>query len=346
MRLQQQDSQLIDSLLDNYQQLLIKNIEQYGFVPEILNAPEEVCFGKTRALCQTRGMFYLLTYGRVFSEGKGQNYAWQLYKKLKQDYFDHYHGDWKKFPNANVMNDLYEYAFLLFSFSHLYEKTNQASVLVDIKRLHQIIETKFISNDFALLYIKNDICQNAIMHLFEAYLAAYKTTQNDVFRKSAQVIYNKVIHWFYDENMQLICEYRYKRIFEPGHSFEWAALIVEASKLKIDTKGIDPLRLAHNCQIKTVLANGLVIPEIGCDQDKASYRIWPLLEQLRFYSMIKDIKSAKTCFKVVSNYYIANNLPVEYVDVTGNIQFDKVKATTGYHIINALQYYKELIAHE
>ena len=42
------------------------------------------------------------------------------------------------------MNNLYEYAFLLFGFAHLYQALKKEAFMAEIQELHAIIDHKFI----------------------------------------------------------------------------------------------------------------------------------------------------------------------------------------------------------
>ena len=89
------------SMLRKYHQLLMDNIQQYGFVPEFLNDAQSVDFKTTRALCQTRGIFYLVTYARLFKHHPSIDTAIALYRRLKQDYWHPKKHNWCELPGQN-----------------------------------------------------------------------------------------------------------------------------------------------------------------------------------------------------------------------------------------------------
>ena len=62
-------------ILKTYAQLLIKNIKTDGFVPELLNLPQVADFSSTRALCQTRSIFYLVMMHQLSADDGYLEYA-------------------------------------------------------------------------------------------------------------------------------------------------------------------------------------------------------------------------------------------------------------------------------
>ena len=64
-----------------------------------------------------------------------------------------------------------------------------------------------------------------------------------------------------------------------------------------------------------------------------------MLERLRYYTITEDATKANQVFVTFHQFFIVRQLPVEYVDYQGHSQFNNIKSTTGYHLINALRYY-------
>ncbi len=341
----------IKKLLDHYYASLIQAITVYGYAPEFLNKPKEKPFSQTRALSQTRSIFFLLCYHRLFGVKDAKKAAYLLYQKLKNDYYHHGAKDWCKYPNDAPMDDLYEYAFLLFSFSHLYNDYKEKVILDDITEIAELIKAKYLEVDFiSLKDEKGVICQNAMMHLFEAYLSAYEYTKESHYKLHAEQLLANIIRRFYDEEKLLIKEYDStceNALYEPGHSFEWCSLILDAKRLGLNTNielehnktlTIDEKSIVQSAEHLGVLENGLVKPEIQSGSND-TYRIWPILEQIRYYALAKDAHKKDAAAAVFIKNYIENNNPVEYVNYQGISDFDKVKSTTGYHLINTFQHF-------
>ena len=328
-------------ILNRYAQLLIQNIKKYGFVPELLNLSQKVNFSLTQSLCQSRSIFYLSFMYQLSGNDKYLNYALFLQKKLKNNYFENFSFDWRQYPNRKIMNNLYEYAFLLFGYSHLYQASKKKYFIFEIKRLYSIVNRKFISNNFSILFNQDGIiCQNALMHLFEALLAAFRSTKFSLYKNTAKECYKKIIFWFYHRKKNLISEYlnRNGPIYEPGHNFEWACLIYQSQELGIILPKFPCFKeIAKNAEDYGIANNNLVKSEIN--SNSTIYRIWPTLERLRYYTIIKNITRTNQIFTIFNKFFIIHRLPVEYVDYDGNSKFTNIKSTTGYHLINALHYY-------
>ena len=333
------------AILEKYAQLLIKNIKTHGFVPELLNLPQTVDFSSARALCQTRSIFYLVMMHQLFGDDSHLEFAVLLQQKLKNHYFDRARADWCQYPNGKIMGNLYEYAFLLFGFAHLYQALKKDVFIAEIEALYKIIDQKFIANDFAVLRDGEGVlCQNALMHLFEALLAAFEATHITQYKTAAEKLYQKILSWFYHPEKMLIAEYSgcSINVYEPGHSFEWACLIDQAQKLNLAIPEIPCFReIAASAEQCGVSDNNLVKPGINCHTDQVQYRIWPMLERLRYYAITGDTNKANQVFTTFDQFFISKQLPIEYIDNRGNSNFDNIKSTTGYHLINALRFYAD-----
>ena len=330
------------AILKKYAQLLIKNIKTHGFVPELLNLSQTADFSSTRALCQTRSIFYLVIIHQLSADDSYLKYALLLQQQLKHHYFDQSACDWRQYPNGKIMDNLYEYAFLLFGYSHLYKAHEKQDFINEIKALYTVVDGKFITNDFAILRDNNGVlCQNALMHLFEALLAAFEATKFSLYKTAAEKLYQKILTWFYHPEKRLIAEYSgHNNIYEPGHSFEWACLIYHARKLGLTLPETPSFQeIATSAEKYGISDNNLVKPEITSDTQAVQYRIWPMLERLRYYAITEDANQANQVLATLHQFFIARQLPVEYVDYQGTSQFNNIKSTTGYHLINALRYY-------
>ncbi len=333
----------IQRWMECYYQLLIKNIEHLGYVPEFLDKPHEIDADCTRLLCQTRGMFYLLTYARLTNTTEGLNKAYQLYQMIKNEYFDSVSQGWYKDKLCKNDNDPYEYAFLLFSLSELYGSFKEKVLLKDILNVHARIHQKFIENEFSRLRSETGVMgQNPLMHLFEAYLMAFRHSRETLFKAQAEDLYRKIMALFFDPQKKLIREYSIEKqpeIFEPGHSFEWCCLIAEAKALGVDVSVMDDDKTLSEQTLKQGLsAKGYVRPNLHESEQTSPYRIWPMLEYMRYLAMSGQSASLASVFDTFSAVFIDHDLPVEYVDYSGHPGFNLIKSTTGYHLINCWQY--------
>ncbi|WP_440616211.1 AGE family epimerase/isomerase [Cysteiniphilum sp. 6C5] len=326
-----------------YYQLLTKAIDQLGYAPEFLNAPQKIGQANTRLLCQTRSLFFLLTYGELTNTHKANAYAYKLYQVMKSQYFDEQKKVWIKTQSSKDDNDLYEYAFVLFALSRLYGTFKESVIRADIEHVNKLITEKFIVNDFKALKDDNGVIgQNALMHLFEAYLNAYCHTQDSTFKTQAEALYRQIITLFFDNEKHLMREYSKEAksaLFEPGHSFEWSSLSVEAKALKINLDVMDDhARLYQAAANVGINDHGVVKPNLSSEVKEMQYRIWPMLEYMRYLAMTANYEVLDHALSIFSKTFLKHDLPIEYVDHAGVAGFDDVKSTTGYHLVNCWQY--------
>ncbi len=329
--------------IDAYHQLLIKAIEQLGYAPEFLNAPQKIDQANTRLLCQTRSLFFLLIYGKLTNTQAANAYAYKIYQVMKSQYFDERSKAWIKTQNSKDDNDLYEYAFVLFSLSVLYGTFKEQVIKEDIEYVNKLITQKFIADDFKALKDQSGIIgQNALMHLFEAYLSAYRYTEAPSFKTQAEALYREIIRLFFDDERNLMREYSKEdksALFEPGHSFEWSSLIVEAQALGVDIDAMsDHVRLYQAAAKAGINDRGFIKPNLNDTSKDTQYRIWPMLEYVRYLAMTANYEHLDNALNIFSTIFLKHDLPIEYVDSEGAVGFDDVKSTTGYHLMNCWQY--------
>lgn len=337
------NNECMTAAIDAYYQLLIKAIDQLGYAPEFLNAPQKIDQANTRLLCQTRSLFFLLTYARLTNTQSANRYAYQLYRVMKLQYFNEQSKVWIKTQSSKDDNDLYEYAFVLFALSALYGTFKERVIREDIDHVNKLITQKFIVNDFRALKNHDGVIgQNALMHLFEAYLGAYSHTQDLSFKTQAEELYREIITLFFDYEKSLMREHSKERkpaLFEPGHSFEWSSLIVEAKNLTVDVEVMnDHVSLYQAATTVGISDHGLVKPNLDELSKEGQYRIWPMLEYMRYLVMTTKYEALDDALSIFSKIFLKHNLPIEYVDYQGVAGFNDVKSTTGYHLINCWQY--------
>ena len=334
----------IKKILKNYNSLLKKSFDFYGLIPEFIDLNNKGNMYLPLSLCQTRGIFYFLHFGKLFDCSESISYSSNLYKLLKKKYFNPLTNRWFKYPDHSVEEDLYGCSFLLLSISHLYVYYHEESILDDITNLYKIIKILFISDNYSKL--KNNqgfICQNSLMHLFESLIAAYQATKINKFKILAERLYNDIARLFFCKDKYLIFEssnFNNFPVCEPGHNFEWACLIFEAIKQGfILTPSINDCKLFKTSFELGVIETFLVKPEIESDRKKVQYRVWPILECLRYLILNKNnVLLEKICNSFLQ-YYTKNGMIIEYINYDKTHTYDKVKSTTGYHLINAFQHF-------
>ena len=135
-------------------------------------------------------------------------------------------------------------------------------------------------------------------------------------------------------------EYSCSEIYEPGHSFEWCSLLLEASQYDMPYN-LDINKMANSAEINGTTDAKLVLPTIGDknSNDEIKIRIWPSLERVRYYSMNCEYDKVATGFEsLIAHFFSKDGLPFEYIDREYNVTQTNVKSTTGYHIINCFKY--------
>jgi mannose/cellobiose epimerase-like protein (N-acyl-D-glucosamine 2-epimerase family) len=136
--------------------------------------------------------------------------------------------------------------------------------------------------------------QNPHMHLLEACLVCFESTNEPVFERLAKEVISLFDDHFYNHDSQTLCEYFEDdlnpmagpkgEIVEPGHQFEWAWILASAAKLfgldlSAQAKGLvhfgEAWGVDHN--------NGAcfnVVNKDGVGIDQGS-RTWPNTERLK-----------------------------------------------------------------
>lgn len=334
--------------LDSYADLLVQQINTYGYAGEFISDDIISPLNETRLLCQTRGMFFLLDYAFITKDNSYLDFANKLYTVIQDNYYSPTTQSWIQYPQIvsaqNTTKDkmLYEYAFVITAFAKLYALTQDKSLLEHINQVRQVITLGFYNAQDKFNYLmdkQKGVNQNALMHLLEAYIELNTAVDNQIFRQELHTLAQDLLPLIYDDKAQLIREYSNQEIFEPGHSFEWASLILEAQD-----KGFLPMTILEHQQLalsaeKQGVINEMVVAEISANKPETEvFRIWPLLERIRYYAMTQDKLLQPALEALVKVFFSKENLPYEYVNHELAPMQNRVKSTTGYHIINCYKY--------
>ena len=152
-------------------------------------------------------------------------------------------------PEA-LQTELYNQAFVIFSLARAYEMIPQENIKATAKKLLKYLETERQAPGGGFTEIKNDqICyqSNPHMHLFEAVIEWLKVSSDPEWKQTAQDIFDLCTQKFIDPKVGVVCEFfeagwtpikeNSRFVFEPGHQYEWAWLMIEFKKaLKIDDR--------------------------------------------------------------------------------------------------------------
>lgn len=272
-------------------------------------------------------------------------------------------------PQGEIQNkdvDLYTQAFALFALAQAYGFLgdnlikSRAYELVEYLNLHRRTEGGGYTE------IKSDVLMyqsNPHMHLFESVLAWMRVDKDPVWKDLAEQIHELCLTKFIDKETGALCEHftegwtpvreEGRFIFEPGHHYEWAWLLLEYQEIA----GVDSRAIAENlfkiAEMNGVSHANLVIDEVWSNlaPKKKSSRFWPQSERIKAAVSLGLQQKAED----QSNYARAADEAMDalsrYLDVpvkglwqdtlseTGAFVAQPAKASSLYHIINALSEY-------
>jgi mannose-6-phosphate isomerase len=141
-------------------------------------------------------------------------------------------------PEGTVLKpgrDTYDHAFVLLALATVYSLDRDAQVRAEIDALCHFLDTQLRSPHGGFLEGLPPSMprrQNPHMHVFEAMIAAFDATHDNVFQNRAGDFFALFLASLYDKQKQLLGEYfeeDWSRIepvsIEPGHQAEWAWLL-------------------------------------------------------------------------------------------------------------------------
>ncbi len=358
----------IDRCAEHVFQGLIPNWVANGFTPQGYSLesltlewqPNPV--GRVRLLTQCRQL-YTLCHGTQSGALSGFE---DTIAKLFQFIIEHYYVDHRWIFSLNddltvkdTQSDAYALAFVLFSFSHYYQLTQDARALDYIEGTDQFLNDtmRHPAGGYQEAYpVPTGVRrQNPHMHLLEGFVAAYGVTQD---KKYADRIVelcelahrafvepkNNTLREFFNDDLSLDSETGH--LVEPGHHFEWVWLLHQTYAItgrEQDLALADRLwqqasqyGMANNGGIYNAIDGNTLLP---VDQEK---RIWPLTEYLKaccvaaipLADKIQRIDDALRFLE--AHYFIDKGRWIEYLDAQNNSKGYPLPGTTGYHIFLGL----------
>ena len=133
------------------------------------------------------------------------------------------------------LRDTYDHAFVLLALASVYALDRDAQIRAEIDALCHFLETQLRSPHGGFLEglpASMPRRQNPHMHLFEAMIAAFDATHDNVFQNRAGDFFALFLANLYDKPKRLLGEYfeeDWSKIepvsIEPGHQAEWAWLL-------------------------------------------------------------------------------------------------------------------------
>ncbi len=269
---------------------------------------------------------------------------------------------------VNRQEDLYTQAFVLFGLAHAFDLTknvnykNQALNLLDF--LYQ--NRKHEYGGFTEIIQGQTLFQsNPHMHLFEAALAWLAFDSDPAWENLALHLFDLCQTKFIDPKTQLLAEHfdahwtpvlhEGRFVFEPGHQFEWAWLLLQfQSRLKISTQNTSYLLFTNGQKFGVNQVTGYVYDEVWSDflPKKTTSRLWPHCEWMKAAvevgQSMTDSLERQNCAQIADQglktlfKYFKDLPPGLWEDLhleQDSFSPQPVKASSLYHIINALSEY-------
>jgi mannose/cellobiose epimerase-like protein (N-acyl-D-glucosamine 2-epimerase family) len=258
---------------------------------------------------------------------------------------------------SNADADLYTQAFVLFGLAKAYEILQQEQIVIEAKKLLSYLKQKRSLNQGGYSEIKKGETlyqSNPHMHLYEAALGWLAVSQDSCWRELVDELTALCTSKFIQAESGMLAEHYSSPwspllieghfIFEPGHHYEWAWLLSQYQQLT----GVDTSKYSHSL-FKSAESFGLstdrhfVIDEVLSNTKayKKSSRFWPQTERIKAAVELGYGDAADQAFETLFRYFegLPPGLWQDTLLDNGQFQNQPVKASSLYHIINALSEY-------
>lgn len=304
-----------------------------------------------RAMACARQLF-------VFSQAGDAAHAEQLFHAMLRYFHDAKHGGWIYSVDAqgaplDTTKDLYTHAFVIFACAHYAAATGDRDALRVIDETASLVQARFSAPD-SLLHAALDAdfsvansgpLQNPLMHLTEAYLAAYETTGEPGYETALAQLTGAVARRFVHEPTGAIAELPIGSVnnrLEPGHQFEWFYLIrragpaVAASGLEGNLSRAFDFAQRHGVDRSSggVCA---ALDETGAVKDPTQ-RIWAQTEYLRALATRGREEDKETLALQIPRFQARFLHPrgwYECLTPAGDVARADMPSTTPYHLATA-----------
>ncbi len=324
--------QTMVSLLSNYQQLVVKQLNKHEMVGEYLTDDVDV---NVRLLCQMRTIIFLLKTAHLFKDVKHVDLAEALYAISEEHFFKD--GVWLQQKDMDQEANLYSYAFVILAQSYLYKITKNPLYAMALAETYNLIEPRFtVSYLFKPLSAHACLEQNSAMHLFEALTFAYYQAEAIYMKGAIKQLEELLASNFWQKDKNVLAEKVTLQnavvSYEAGHWFEWVSLLWRVEQAK--GKAFINKDILYSSAIKyaTLTDTELVLNEMDSvfqPLDLEQIRIWPSLEYLRAKTLMEHRLPIVALDHFMAAFFDNKGLPKEYLS---DQPVEKVKSTTGYHI--------------
>lgn len=304
-----------------------------------------------RAMACARQLF-------VFSRAGEAAHAEQLFHAMRRYFHDDKHGGWIYSIDAggaplDTTKDLYTQAFVIFACAHYATATGDRDALGVIADTATLVQARFaapgmllhaaLGTDFSS--VRTGPLQNPLMHLTEAYLAAYETTGEPSYEAALVQLSEALVRGFVHAPTGAIAELPIGSAdnrLEPGHQFEWVYLVKRAGPVVAASGLEDHLSRAFVFAQRHGVdrATGGVcaaLDESGAVKD-ATQRIWAQTEYLRALATRgcdEDLEALALQIPRFQARFLHPRGWYECLTPTGEIARADMPSTTPYHLATA-----------
>lgn len=315
-----------------------------------------------RAMACARQLYVFATVGNLA-------HADTLYRSLVRHFGDGAGGWIYSIDPAGApldsTRDLYTHAFVVFACAHYYRASRAPAALDTLRRTVAVIEDRFADGN-GLYYAAlaenfgrngSDILQNPVMHLTEAYLAAFEATGDAWFAQRLAALADAVHARFVNPADGCVAELPQgtpgNRI-EAGHQFEWYSLVMSAPALLGGSPLAASLPQAFDFAQRHGVAGGTLgvcaaLDGQGAVQDSTE-RIWAQTEYARalvVQATVTDDAAPLATLEAWIDRFRARFLHAdgwhECIAPNGDVVRAEMPSTTPYHLLTAWQALRTLL---
>jgi len=257
----------------------------------------------------------------------------------------------------NPLRDTYDHAFILLALTTVYELSGEVRIREEMDSLAAFLDSElrsphggFIEGIPATLPRR----QNPQMHLFEAMIAAFDATHDQVYQQRAGDLFGLFVASLYDARRQALGEYfeeDWSRIeplvVEPGHQAEWVWLLKGFERITGCPTGRYRAQLLDSALRFGDEATGCLIDEGDVEGKvrKSTRRLWPQTEIAKAWIAQAEAgepgaeEQALDALVRLHRHYLRHPVAggwYDQFDRDGRSLVDAIPASSFYHVICAI----------
>jgi mannose/cellobiose epimerase-like protein (N-acyl-D-glucosamine 2-epimerase family) len=257
----------------------------------------------------------------------------------------------------NPLRDTYDHAFILLALTTVYELSGEVRIREEMDSLAAFLDSElrsphggFIEGIPATLPRR----QNPQMHLFEAMIAAFDATHDQVYQQRAGDLFGLFVASLYDARRQALGEYfeeDWSRIeplvVEPGHQAEWVWLLKGFERITGCPTGRYRAQLLDSALRFGDEATGCLIDEGDVEGKvrKSTRRLWPQTEIAKAWIAQAEAgepgaeEQALDALVRLHRHYLSHPVAggwYDQFDRDGRSLVDAIPASSFYHVICAI----------